>query len=49
MAEVIGVVSGILTIVKGVRMALEVVSALYKAPEEISSLQVNSLTDETNF
>jgi len=40
MAEIIGVVSGILTIVKGFRAALEVASAFYKAPEEISSLQV---------
>jgi hypothetical protein len=49
MAEVIGVVSGILTIVKGVRMALEVVSAFYKAPEEISSLQVCFLPYKKNI
>jgi hypothetical protein len=40
MAEIIGVVSGVLTIVKGVRMALEVVRAVHTAPAEISSLQV---------
>jgi hypothetical protein len=40
MAEVIGVVSGLLTIAKAVRINLEVASALYKAPEEILALQV---------
>jgi hypothetical protein len=40
MAEIIGVVSGILTITNAIKNALELAKTLYKAPEDILALQV---------